>query len=230
MWDKFYGLNQRRKRLLSKTSGGALHDYYATPFPEPKSKLIDSSFIVLDFEATGLDIKKDHIVSIGLVEIDQLAIRLNTAWHQIVRTKLALPQQSTVIHEITDDMVKAGMNIKSAFDTLLARLKGRVLIAHNAKIELGYLKRVCHELYDQDFLVPVIDTQQLAKRQLLRSQVVLEKDSLRLYSLRKRYHLPAYKAHNAFYDALATAELYLALVADLYPGLDCKLQDLLYKY
>ena len=68
-----------------------------------------------------------------------------------------------------------------------------------------------------------------AAASLQREQVTLEKNSLRLFNLRERYKLPAYKAHNALSDALSTAELFLALMADLYPGLDCRLKDLLTK-
>jgi DNA polymerase-3 subunit epsilon len=32
------------------------------------------------------------------------------------------------------------------------------------------------------------------------------------------YGLPQYKAHNALYDALATAELFLAMAAEIAPG------------
>ena len=37
---------------------------------------------------------------------------------------------------------------------------------------------------------------------------------LRLWNARTRYGLPVYKAHNALTDAVATAELYLAQVAE----------------
>jgi len=229
MWFKSLDLNKKRKRLLDKIPEGALHDYYETPFPAPKSKVSDISFVVLDFETTGLDIKYDHLVSVGLIEIDQLGVNLDSAWHEIIKTSRDLPEQSTVIHEITDDMVNLGEEVNLVFEKLLARLKGRVLIAHHAQIELGYLKKISRELYQQDFIIPVIDTQVLAKRQLQREQVTLEKNSLRLFNLRERYKLPAYKAHNALSDALSTAELFLALMADLYPGLDCRLKDLLTK-
>lgn len=227
MWFTSSGLNKKRQRILEKTPAGILHDFYQTPFPDSKSKITDIPFAVLDFETTGLDIKYDHLVSVGLIEINQLGIDMSSAWHEIIKTSRDLPEQSTVIHEITDDMVHQGQDVNVVFETLLKRLQGRVLIAHHAQIELGYLKKVSKELYQQDFIIPVIDTQVLAQRQLQREQVSLEEKSLRLFNLRQKYKLPAYKAHNALSDAVSTAELFLALMADLYPGIDCRLKDLL---
>jgi len=229
MWSRHFGINGKRKRLLAKTSAGGLYDYYAEPFPDLNSALKDITFVVMDFETTGLDIKHDHVISVGLVEIKNLGIKLNTAWHEVIRTKRDLPEQSTVIHQITDDMVLQGTDIKEAFARILARLKGHVLIAHHAQIELGFLNTICREIYGQDFLVPTIDTRLLAKRQLLRDQIVLKNNTLRLFNLCDRYKLPSYKAHNALSDALSTAELFLAVVTELYPNMDCRLKDLVLK-
>jgi DNA polymerase-3 subunit epsilon len=183
-------------------------------------------FVVVDFETTGLDVAKDHLVSIGLITISNLGINLDTTWHQIIKTKQAMTPQTTVIHEITDDMVEHGLEIKDAFDSLLEKLKGHVLIAHHAQIELGFMQKICKTLYHQEFMMPVVDTLVLARRQLQRSQVAMKDGTLRLFNLRERYNLPVYKAHHALNDALGTAELFLALVSDLYPNLNCKLKDI----
>lgn len=229
MWPRFFGINAKRQRLFDKVKAGALHDLYSDSFPNPKSLIKDLSFVVLDFETTGLDIKNDHVISVGLVKIHNLGINLESAWHDIIKTEKDLPEESTVIHQITDDMLLQGVGLRVALDKILTKLKGHVLIAHHARVELGFLNRLCQDIYQTDFLIPTIDTQLLAKRQLLRNQVVLQKNSLRLFNLRARYKLPAYKAHNALSDALSTAELFLALVADLYPNMDCRLKDLLIK-
>lgn len=229
MWSELFGINRKRKQLLGQTSTGILHDYYTEPFADLDLTLKEAPFVVMDFETTGLDIQHDHVISVGIVEIKNLGIKLDTAWHEVIKTERDLPEQSTVIHQITDDMVLQGVEIKEALGRILARLKGRVLIAHHAQIELGFLNKICREIYNQDFLIPTIDTQLLAKRQLQREQTVLKANSLRLFNLCDRYKLPSYKAHNALSDALSTAELFLAVVADLYPNMDCRLKDLVLK-
>jgi DNA polymerase-3 subunit epsilon len=229
MWFNLFDLNHKRRQMLEQVADGPLHDYYDTPFPDSKLQIKDVQFAVLDFETTGLDVQTDHLVSLGMVKINSLGIALDTAWYEIIKTKREMAQQTTIIHEITDDMVGQGMDINNVIAQLLAELAGHVLVAHHARLELGFLKMLCNNLYGADFIIPVIDTQLLAKRLLQRSQDFLKEGSLRLFNLRERYHLPVYKAHNALNDALATAELFLALLSDLYPNLDCKLKDLLSK-
>ena len=227
MWSIFGGLEAQRRKLLSRTKPGALHYFYEQPFPEIKSLLIDSPFIAVDFETTGLDIKDDHILSFGLVDIENLGIKLASARHQIINTPRNMSQEDTVIHQITDDAVSLGKNIRESLDELLYCLTGKVLIAHNARLELGFLNRLCQQFYQQKFIIPCIDTLQLANRQLQREQVTIKPDMLRLFSLRDRYHLPRYKAHHALSDALTTAELFLILSSALYPDMKGKLGDLL---
>ena len=227
MWSKLFGPDAKRLRLLRNTAPGPLLDFYQQAFTPVATPVRDVHFAVLDFETTGLDIERDHVISIGLVEIDKLAIPLASAWHQIVKSTLDIPGETAIIHKITDDMMIDGMDLDEAFNILLQRLSGRVLIAHHAGIELGFINRFCQKQFAQDFYMPTIDTQLLAQRVLMRQQETIKSGALRLFNLRKKYGFPAYRAHNALSDALATAELFLALLNDLYPQRDCRLRDLL---
>jgi len=68
-------------------------------------------------------------------------------------------------------------------------------------------------LYGIGFLMPVIDTQAIARRSLERRDQAFQPQELRLGALRTRYHLPRYRLHNALSDALGAAELFLAQLA-----------------
>ena len=101
--DRYRSLEWRHQAAANKAVAGPIRDFYATP-PVGKNKLLDEVPIVaLDFETTGLNAEKDHIISLGLIEMQHRKIRLNTAWHQLVRTDKELPSESVVIHNITDD-------------------------------------------------------------------------------------------------------------------------------
>ncbi len=211
------GKNFVRQRLLSKASSPVMQHFLSKAFPD-KKKFIDEVVIVsLDIETTGLDPDKDKIVSIGLVEIRHLGIKLQSCWHQIIQTKKNIPEQSIVIHQITDDQIKTGISIEQAMPLLLEHLKGKVMLVHNAKLELGFINKICQVLYASDFVIPVIDTQALARRSLDRRNSAYNTSDLRLFNLRCARHMPAYKAHNALMDAIATAELFLAMLNDIVP-------------
>ncbi len=206
-----------RRRLLATASSSVMQHFLNKPFPDRKSFIADVDIVSIDLETTGLDPGKDKIVSIGLVEIKRSGINLGSCWHQIIQTKKNISKQSVVIHQITDDQIKTGMSIEQAMPLLLERLAGKVMLVHNAKVEQGFIGKICQALYVSDFVIPVIDTQVLAKRSLERCNLPYNNNDLRLFNLRRARNMPAYKAHNALMDAIATAELFLAMLNEIVP-------------
>jgi DNA polymerase III subunit epsilon len=211
-------LDWRRRLLLRKAPPGPLREYLARPFPLAGTDWRSVDFLAVDLETTGLDQRKDSILSVGHVTLSGGAIVLATAAHRVVRFVGDIPAASAVIHQITDDQAALGEDLEVVIADLLRVLSGKVLIAHHAHIETTFISRACRQVYGVGFVVPVVDTQVLAQRQLERRQIAYKGSDLRLHALGERYNLPRYAAHNAFYDALSAAELFLAQVANLGEG------------
>ena len=56
--------NQRwRKKALATTKDESFRQYLLNDFPKTSQTVSETEFLVLDFETTGLDSKKDHIIS-----------------------------------------------------------------------------------------------------------------------------------------------------------------------
>lgn len=211
---------RKRRRLLRRVPEGPLRDYLATPLVDPLTRVSDTPFLAVDFETTGFDPAKDDILSIGFVKIDSLAISLRSVSHDVIRVKSDLKASGVVIHKITDMEKNKGIPAEKAIAHLLDNLRGRVLLAHFTRTELGFLKTTCKKLYGDIPPVQSIDTLQLAARLFKQSPEKLTRHHLRLFNLRKYYNLPEYAAHNAFLDALSAAELFLAQVHRLPDGPD----------
>jgi DNA polymerase-3 subunit epsilon len=204
----------RRRRLARKAPPGALRDYLETPFPATRQPLDQVPLLAIDFETTGLDPVNDHLLSVGHVQVNGLRVELATARHQVIRSRRPLQGENVAVHQLTDDQVADGEPLEKVMPDLLQALAGRVLLAHHAAVETGFLKAGCRKLYGVSPLFLVIDTLQLARRRLERAGQPIEGNELRLFNLRERYGLPRYQAHNALCDAIATAELFLAQVAE----------------
>ena len=213
MWQRFLGLDFRRRRLLLNAPEGPLRDYLATPFPDAAADYRRTRFVALDLETTGLDPLRDEILSVGLVDFHGGRIDLGTAAHHLVTPTRAIPERSAVIHQITDDQAAQGKPLSEVLPVVLARLAGGVLLGHHVRIEREFLDAACRRLYGASFLAPVADTEALIRRWLTQRNQPFNGRDLRLHALRQRYGLPRYKAHNALTDALATAELFCAFVA-----------------
>ncbi len=217
MFSRFLSLDTLRKRALAKSGPGAMHDYLSTPLTSKKAECENLTIVALDLETTGLDPKKDHILSYGLVEIQHMAVRLQTSRHQLISIDGDIPEESAVIHHITDDQAATGISIERALPELLSRLAGKVMLVHYASIEQNFIDAACRKHYGVPFMIRTIDTLVLAQRLFERRNHTIQPGDLRLFNLRPRYNLPNYKAHNALSDALATAELFLAMAAEMVP-------------
>lgn len=215
--DRFRSLEKRRLRARDHVPQGPLHEYLSVAFPGPGRDVEQVEIVSMDLETTGLDARRDQILSIGWVVIRGLRVVLGTARHHILRVRGPIPESSAVLHGITDDRAARGMELEAVLPELLQVLTGRILLAHYSRLEQRFLDAACQRCYGGPFLAPTIDTLVLAQRVLERRNHTIQTGDLRLFALGRRFGLPAYKAHDALYDALATAELFLALVADIAP-------------
>lgn len=220
-------LEARRRWTIYNLPFGALRDCYSQPLPRANRDYRDCDYLALDLETTGLYPVKDQILSFGWVPIDGNRIRLAGAQHRLVQVDQAISADSAVIHQITDDQAATGEPLKAVLADCLRALGGRVLVAHHARIERGFLAAACHQVFGQEPLLRVIDTQALARRSLDRRQQAYRADDLRLHALAASYNLPQMAAHNALCDALNTAQVFLAQSAYLDTGKPLLLRDLL---
>lgn len=171
-----------------------------------------AEYLVVDLEMTGLDAKKDAIISIGCVPIRNGQIIHSDAGHWLIKQDNINLQGSAPIHKIRDIDLLQGQSLNEGLDALLALLAAKVLVVHHAPLDLGFLNQACLQVYGVPLSVDTIDTLNIERRRHSHNGQIVS-NSLRLDSCRRRYNLPTYHAHNAVTDAIATAELWLAQMA-----------------
>ncbi len=203
-------LHLRRRWYASRLEEGPLRRFYQHPFASGADLLGTQALLAVDLETSGLDAERDTILSVGWVPVEGLHIHPGGAVHQLVQQQGRINESSVPLHAITDDMASAGAPLCDVLQRLLQALTGRVLIAHNARVEQSFIDHACRRCFGGPFFVPTIDTMQLALRRLRQRGQSPRSGELRLGALREQYGLPRYRAHNALTDALASAELFLA--------------------
>ena len=207
----------RRERALQRAAPGPLHDYLVVPPPGPATPLDDLRLLAVDIETTGLDTRRDRVLSIGWVPVDGGRVVLGGAGRAVVRDGAGVGQ-SAAVHGLTDDRLAGGEPLEDVVARLLSALTGRVLLAHFARIETGFLGSVCERVWGAPLACVVVDTFELERREVVQGGgwgSEPEAGALRLWAARERRGLPVYRAHEALTDALACAELYLAQRAGL---------------
>ena len=209
---------QRRERALRTAAPGPLADYLAVALPGVETPLDELRLLAVDIETTGLDPRRDRVLSIGWLPVDGRRVLLGGAGRAMVRDDggAAGVGQSATVHGLTDDRLAGGVPLEEAVAPLLAALSGRVLLAHFARIETEFLGAVCERVWGAGMPCVVVDTFELERRVVAGGWGAEPKQgALRLWTARERHGLPVYRAHEALTDALACAELYLAQRSEL---------------
>ena len=194
-----------------------LHRVEATP-EFGRRPLRSLTFVVFDTETTGLNPVDDLVVSIAGVRIVNGRILTGETFNCLVNPGRPIAKASTLIHRITDDMVRDRPPIAVVLPQFKAFVGKAVLVAHNIAFDLSFLKaqeESCGIRFDN----PVLDTM------LLSATLHEHADDHTLDGLARRFGIEVRDRHTALGDSMAAAA---ALVA-MFDGLEgrgiCTLQD-----
>ena len=208
-----YSWLKARRWLLGRKRFSAPFDAFLDEdLPRSSTAFADAEFVSLDIETTGLDASSADMLSVGWVIIRGGKIDLGTAESYIVRPSGEVGDSASV-HGLTDTMVGDGLGWGVVLSMIIEVLTGRVLLVHHAGLDKALLDRMCMRCYGSRLLAPVVDTLALEHRRMQRKHHIEVKKALRLSDLRDSYNLPRYNAHDCLVDAIATAELLIAIVA-----------------
>ena len=216
-WPAFY------QEKASQSKNALLKNFYKLGVADPSTPISDIRFVALDFETTGLDAKKDDIISIGLVPFDLQRIYLSHARHWIVNPNRPLGKESVVIHGITHSDIVDAPDLIRILEMVLEALAESVVVVHYRPIEREFFNIALQARIGEGIMFPLVDTleieadiQNRAASGFINWLKGTRPKPVRLGASRTRYGLPAYTPHHALTDAIATAELLQAQIAHHY--------------
>ena len=124
--------------------------------------IADTPFVVLDTELTGLDERKDDIVSIGAVRMRGGRIELGGSFHELVNPTAVLDARSVVIHGITPSQVETRPPIDEVLAAFLAYAGDAVLVGHCLPVDLAFLNREARRVTGGPLRNRTVDTLSLS--------------------------------------------------------------------
>ncbi|WP_016853752.1 3'-5' exonuclease [Halomonas smyrnensis] len=197
-----------------------LASFFAAGAPTAETPIGEAPLVALDMETTGLDARRNSIVSIGVVPFTLGRIAMTERRYWIVRPRRTLHAESVTFHHITHADIAHAPELDDILEDLLDALAGRLAVVHYRHIERPFLDVAVKARLGEGVVYPMIDTMSLEARIHRQSLVARFKRwigrppaSIRLFDSRARYGLPPYQGHHALTDALATAELLQAQIA-----------------
>jgi DNA polymerase III subunit epsilon len=164
-----------------------------------------ADYVVFDLETTGTRPGESRIVEVGAVRLSGLEPvgRLE----RLVDPGVPLPPAITMLTGITPAHVRGRPRIESVVAEFLRFSAGAVLVAHNARFDVGFVDAELRRLRGGRLAAPVIDTVALARR-LLGDRL----PRMALATLAERFDTEVRPCHRALPDAEATAEVLLRLL------------------
>ena len=193
-------------------------------FAQMGTPLSEVVFVVVDLETTGGPPGADAITEIGAVRVRGGAVESEMS--TLVNPGRAIPAQITVLTGITNAMVAGAPPVGEALTAFLAwaRLDGKstVLVAHNARFDVGHLRGAARALGLGWSEPTVLDTLALARRAWSRAEVPDHK----LGTLAALVGSLIRPAHRALGDARATVDVLHAALEVLAPLGVTHLEDL----
>ena len=103
----------------------------------------DQPFVAFDLETTGLDYREDKIIEIGAV-LFQNGKELDR-FQTFVSPGQKLRQEIVDLTGITDSMLADAPSIEQVLPQFLKFVGDRVLVAHNADFDCGFIRMACNE-------------------------------------------------------------------------------------
>ncbi|TFD11727.1 3'-5' exonuclease [Cryobacterium sp. TMT1-21] len=94
-------------------------------------------YAVIDFETTGLFAKSSHrVIGVAIVHVDETG-RITGRWDTLINLGRDLGRQD--IHRIRAADVMQAPTFEQIAPQLVKLISGRVLVAHNARFDTGFL-------------------------------------------------------------------------------------------
>jgi len=162
--------------------------------------LRDTRFCVVDLETTGTG-PEASITEIGAVMVQ--GGQVEGEFQTLVNPGDHIPGMISVLTGITDAMVGSAPGIGAVLPSFLEFARGSVLVAHNARFDVGFLRRAAAALFIPWPDFDVVDTMVLARHALLRDEV----PNVKLSTLAQHFHTTTQPDHRALSDARATVDV-----------------------
>lgn len=189
-------------------------------------------FVVIDTELTGLDMKRDSVISVGAVKMAGTRIELGRCFYRLVSPRADFKRESIVVHGITPDDVITKPALDVVAEELLAFCGDRILVGHFLSLDLGFLGREAPAVKAADLRRRAVDTCRIhswveQQRHRHAAGYTISEGALNLVALALSHGIRVDGAHNALTDAYITAQLLQRQLRTL-PGLGVRtLGDLL---
>ena len=169
---------------------------------------IVDEFVAFDCETTGLDPKKAEIVSIGAVKIVGNKVLTSERFDVFVKPSKDMSEESIKIHHIRNCDVQNAVDVESAIKSFAKFIGTRTLVGYYLEFDVAMVDKYLNKFAGIKLQNPQTEVSALYFDQKI-DPFGSKNVDLRFDSIAKDLDIPLFSQHNAYYDALSTALIFL---------------------
>jgi DNA polymerase-3 subunit epsilon len=178
----------------------------------PNTPIEQVRFVVLDSETTGLDPRKDRIITIGAIAVLHHEILIEDSFEALL--KVDHNSSAVTVHGVTREESRAGLDEPAALDLFLKYLGSGVIVGHHINHDVETLNAGYERHFGFRMQNPSLDTMALTLH-LERDGAFAGRDEIREFSLDALcvlFGIVAHDRHTAPGDAFMTALVFQRLL------------------
>jgi DNA polymerase-3 subunit alpha (Gram-positive type) len=169
-------------------------------------ELKDAVYVIFDIETTGLSVLNNKIIEIAGVKMQ--AGREIDRFQTFIDPHERIPYNIQQLTNISDDMVRGAPELEDKLPEFVRFVGDAVLVAHNARFDMGFIQENLKRLGHPELPNPVLDTLELA-RFLFPSL-----KNHRLNTLAEKFKVSLENHHRAIDDSVALGHVLFHLVGE----------------
>lgn len=201
------------KKLMNKWRLRKLKDNnYLHLFNEPPK----DEYVCLDCETTGLNPKKDEILSIGAVIIKGNKILMRETFNVFVKPSKKIAEESIKIHHIRPVDLEDALEPKEAIMQLLEFIGNRPIVGYYIKFDIAMISKYTKQYIGISLPNRQVEVSSMYFKTRKRSSEY-EFVDLKFDTIMRELDVPELGKHDALNDALMTSMIFLKL-RDLSPA------------
>lgn len=170
----------------------------------------DDTIVVLDTETTGLDIKKDEVLSIGAVKIKNNKILTSKTFEVYLKNTQVIGAKSIEIHGIRPCDLEDAKESQEAIKEFLEFIGNATLVGYYLEFDIEMINKYTREFLGIELPNKTIEVSELYFDKTI-TLIPQGNIDLRFDTIMQNLDLPRMGAHNAVNDAIMTAMIYLKL-------------------
>lgn len=167
--------------------------------------------VSIDCETTGLNPRKDDIVTIAAIKIRGARILTSESFEATLRPEARMRPDAIKIHRLREADVANGRAMRHVIPDFLRFIGGRPLVGYYLDFDVAMLNRHVRRFLGVELPNQRIETSALYYERKYGDAPPGTQVDLRFASLLNDLKLPVLDQHDAYSDALMTAMAYVAL-------------------